>query len=56
MEALEAEGDDGAGVMERDSGAYEAALLVEPAGGAAAPPSAKEVFDGLVKKHCSGVM
>ena len=53
MEACGAEEDGGAGALERGAGVYEAALLVDPAGGAAAPPSAKEVFEGLVNKHCA---
>ena len=45
MEASEAEVDGGAGDLERGAHVFEAALLQERAGGAAAPPSAKEIFD-----------
>jgi hypothetical protein len=47
MEASEAEGDNGASVFEPAAGVYEPALLEDPAGGAAAPSSAKE--DGSVR-------
>ena len=53
MEASEAEGDDGASVFERAAGAHEPALLEDPSGAAAAPPSAKEVFDNLVQEQCA---
>ena len=53
MGASEAEGDSGASVFEPAAGVYEPALLEEPAGGAAATPSAKEVFDNLVREQCA---
>ena len=55
MEASEAEEDDGASVFERAAGVYEPALLEDPSGGAAAHPSAKEVFDNLVREQCAKV-
>ena len=52
MEACEADGDDGASVFEPGQGVYEPALLEDPSGGAVAHPSAKEVFDDLVREQC----
>ena len=55
MEASEAEGDNGASVFEPAAGVYEPELLEVPAPGVAAPPSAKEVFDNLVREQCAKV-
>ena len=58
MEVSEAEGDNGASVFERAAGVHEPALLEDPAGGPAAPPSAKEVFENLVtraREQCAKV-
>ena len=51
MEASEADGDNGASVVEPAVGVYEPALLEDPAGGAAAPPSAKDRFEELVREQ-----
>ena len=45
--------DYGAGALERAAGVHEAALLEDRAGGAAALPSEKEIFEGLVRKQCA---